>query len=167
MYERLFQLQEDTLKTLANHKRLEIVQLLKNQELTVSELVDMLGIPQANVSQHLAQLRRHKVVTTRRSGKQIYYSLQDKRIADIVSLLRDFLKAQFLNDPDIAKISSFDKKAAYPIVRDPVCGMRMSINEVAESAHYKSSDYYFCGQGCFGSFQADPAKFSSELVSAK
>ncbi|HEX9595203.1 MAG TPA: metalloregulator ArsR/SmtB family transcription factor [Candidatus Saccharimonadales bacterium] len=164
MYERLFQLQEDTLKTLASQKRLEIVQLLKKRELTVSELVDMLGIPQANVSQHLAQLRRHKVVTTRRSGKQIYYSLSDKRIAQLVSLLRDFLKAQFLSDPDIAKISSFDKRAAYPIVRDPVCGMRMSINEVAESAHYESSDYYFCGQGCYSSFHANPPKFAKNLA---
>ena len=167
MYERLFQLQEDTLKTLSNHKRLEIVQLLKKQELTVSQLVDMLGIPQANVSQHLAQLRQHKVVVTRRSGKQIYYSLPDKRIAELVSLLRDFLKSQFANDPEIAKINSFDKQATYPIVRDPVCGMRLSRNEVVESLRHKSENFYFCGQGCYGSFQADPAKFSSELVSAK
>jgi len=167
MYERLFQLQEDTLKTLANHKRLEIVQLLKKQELTVSELVDMLGIPQANVSQHLAQLRRHKVVATRRSGKQVYYSLQDKRIAELVSLLRDFLKAQFTTDPNIAKISSFDKRSMYPIVRDPVCGMRLSINEVAESTSYESVDYYFCGQGCLSSFRADPARFSNKLVRTK
>lgn len=167
MYERLFQLQEDTLKTLANQKRLEIVQLLKNQELTVSELVEMLGIPQANVSQHLGQLRRHKVVSTRRSGKQIYYSLSDERIANLVTLLRDFLKAQFASEPSIAKISSFDKRARYPIVKDPVCGMRMSMNEVAESAHYKSSDYYFCGQGCFGSFKASPSKFAMDLVKVK
>src|SRR5215471_7723678 len=132
MYERLFQLQEETLKTLANQKRLEIVQLLNNRELTVSEMVEMLGVPQANISQHLSLLRQLRIVATRRNGLRVYYRLTDKRIAAIIRELRMFLKAQNFHDPEIAAIASLGHPRTYPIVRDPICGMRLSIQEVAE-----------------------------------
>jgi DNA-binding transcriptional ArsR family regulator len=72
MYQKLFKLQEDTLKVVANQKRLEIIQLLNNRELPVNEMVEMLGIRQANLSQHLSLLREAKIVTTRRDGVVIH-----------------------------------------------------------------------------------------------
>lgn len=148
MYEKLFLLQEEILKTLANQKRLEILQLLKSQELTVNQMVQMLGISQTNLSQHLGVLRHTKLVTTRKDGLNVYYRIADKRIALVIKELREFLKAQYKNDPEIAKISKVDKEAVYPIVRDPVCGMRMSIDEVCESIEISDKIYYFCAKGC-------------------
>ena len=54
LYHRLFSLQEDVFKTIASRKRLEIIQLLKIRELSVSEMVEMLGVRQSNLSQHLS-----------------------------------------------------------------------------------------------------------------
>lgn len=154
MYERLFQLQEEILKTLANQKRLEILQLLNSRELTVTEMVEMLGISQTNLSQHLSVLRRLRLVTTRKEGLFVYYRLSDRRIAIIIKELREFLKTQYANEPEVAEIGALDRKDIYPLVKDPICGMRMSPSEVVESAEVGSERYYFCASGCRTKFLA-------------
>jgi len=158
MYERLFQLQEETLKVLANQKRLEIVQLLQNKELTVTEMVDMLGMPQANISQHLSLLRQVRIVTTRKNGLRVYYRLTDERIIAVVRELRAFLKSQFAHEPEMAHLNSLDN-SMYPIVRDPVCGMRISASEAAGHIEHDSHTYYFCANGCKEQFAKAPRNF--------
>lgn len=158
MYERLFQLQEETLKVLANHKRLEIVQLLHNKELTVTEMVEMLGVPQANISQNLSLLRQARIVATRKEGLRVYYRLTDKRIAAVIRELRAFLKTQYIHEPEIAHLSTIDS-SAYPIVRDPVCGMRLSAHEVGDSVMYDGITRYFCAAGCKDRFVKSPSRF--------
>ena len=80
MYTQIFELQADLLQSLAHPRRLEIIQLLRDQELPVSDILTMLDLPQANISQHLMILRDVKVVKTRREGKQVYYSLNNEKI---------------------------------------------------------------------------------------
>ncbi|CAN5395808.1 hypothetical protein BH09PAT4_BH09PAT4_00140 [soil metagenome] len=158
MYDRLFQLQEETLKTLANQKRLEIVQLLSHKELTVGDMVDMLGMPQANISQHLSLLRQYRIVATRKDGLRVFYRLTDPRITSIVHELRALLKSQYAHEPDIAHLSNLDNDI-YPIVRDPVCGMRLSASEASAHYEYEGHTYYFCAGGCKEQFCTTPRKF--------
>ena len=80
MYSELFRLQAKLLKVLAQPKRLEIIHLLRDQRLNVSEIYSMLDLPQANVSQHLMVLREASIVTAEREGKAIYYSLATPKI---------------------------------------------------------------------------------------
>lgn len=150
MYQRLFELHADITKTLANRKRLEIVHLLLDRELSVSDMVEMLGLPQANLSQHLAIMRSKKIVNTRRDGNSIYYSLSDPKIAQAYQLLRDFLKEHYeVSSKDIKAIDSF---STYPLVVDPVCGMRFSVKDAAFVAERGNKRYYFCAQGCHNKF---------------
>jgi len=60
----LYEMQAEICKTLTNPKRIEILNTLKTEEKTVSELVTVLGASKANVSQHLAVMR-HKGILTR------------------------------------------------------------------------------------------------------
>src|SRR3990167_9160700 len=94
MYNKIFLLEEEVFKVMANQKRLEIIQLLKHQELSVSEMVSMLGIRQANLSQHLALLRQRNLLKVRKDGQKVYYRLADKRIAKAVDLIFNFLGSQ-------------------------------------------------------------------------
>ncbi len=167
MYERLFQLKEEVLKTLANQKRLEILHLLNQRELTVSEMVEMLGISQTNLSQHLSLLRRNKLVSSRKDGLYVYYRLTDKRVATILLELRRFLVAQYANEPEIANITALDVQTIYPLVKDPVCGMRMSLGEVGESISVEGERYYFCASGCLRLFRAQPAHYVGQKASTK
>lgn len=74
-------------KILANSKRLEILNLLREQEMSVEQLVKTLGIAKANVSQHLALLRHARLVTVRRDGTNGFYTIVDPRIVEPCRIL--------------------------------------------------------------------------------
>lgn len=82
-----YQKNAEIYKILANPKRLEILNLLREQEMPVEELVKTLGIPKSNVSQHLALLRHAKLVTVRRNGLNGYYNIIDPRIVEPCRIL--------------------------------------------------------------------------------
>ena len=94
----VFNLQAEICKTLANPKRLEIIYALKEGELSAGELVKRLGIPKANVSQHLAILRQRRVVVSRRDGVNIYYSIANPKIVQACALMREMLMEQIKED---------------------------------------------------------------------
>jgi len=77
----------DLLKALSHETRLLILCLLSNGEKSVSELEDMLTLPQASVSQQLARLRFDRLVTTRREGRMVYYRIADEEVASIIGAL--------------------------------------------------------------------------------
>lgn len=92
MDRKLFELQAELCKTLANPKRLEILEILKeHSEISVNELAELLEIPKANTSQHLAVLRQAGVVATRKDGINVYYSLRSTKISEACSLTRQIL----------------------------------------------------------------------------
>ena len=67
-------------KALADETRLRILNLLCRRELCVCQIVDVLGIGQSKTSRHLAHLRHAGLVTDRREGLWIYYSLSDPSV---------------------------------------------------------------------------------------
>ncbi len=76
----------DLLRALSSPVRLGIiVELCATQERCVHELVDTLGVPQPLVSQHLRVLRGARLITGRRDGREIRYSLVDEHVAHIVN----------------------------------------------------------------------------------
>ena len=74
----------DFLKALSHEGRLMILCSLAHGEKSVTELEQMLSTRQAAVSQQLARLRQEKLITARREGKQIFYSLTDDRARRII-----------------------------------------------------------------------------------
>lgn len=76
---------------LGDPTRLRILELVRDRELPVGELVERLELPQPRVSNHLACLRWCGFVTTRREHRTVYYRVSDERIARIVNLARDLL----------------------------------------------------------------------------
>src|SRR5210317_625733 len=75
------------LKTLAHEGRLMILCHLGSGEKSVGELEELLSMRQAAVSQMLARLRDDGLVSTRRDGKTIYYSLADAKTAELITML--------------------------------------------------------------------------------
>jgi ArsR family transcriptional regulator len=80
------------LRLLADPTRLRLLLLLEQEELSVAELQQILGMGQSRISSHLAQLKRAGVVEDRRSGKNVYYGAsengQDSRRARVAELTR-------------------------------------------------------------------------------
>jgi len=82
------------LKSLSNEKRLLIICTLYKGEKSVGELEEIVGLSQSALSQHLAKLRRDKIVATRRDAQTIYYSILD----DAVSVILNALHKLFCED---------------------------------------------------------------------
>ncbi|MGH8095193.1 MAG: ArsR/SmtB family transcription factor [Chthoniobacterales bacterium] len=70
------------LRLLADPTRLRLLLLLEQEELSVAELQDILGMGQSRISSHLAQLKRAGVVEDRRAGKSVYYGLTNEQKLD-------------------------------------------------------------------------------------
>lgn len=75
------------LKALANEDRLLLLCQLSQGEMCVSELEEALDIHQPTLSQQLGVLRTEGVVETRRQGKNIYYSVADPALLEILAVL--------------------------------------------------------------------------------
>ena len=98
----LFKLQAEICKTLAYPKRLMIIHQLREGEMSVGLLASSLGLPQANVSQHLAILRERGIVATRREGTTIYYSLISPKIGEACDLVQGVLQEQLASNRVLA-----------------------------------------------------------------
>lgn len=75
------------LKALSHPSRLVLLCRLAEGPATVGEMEEMLGLPQAEVSKQLARLRADGLVTTRRDGRNITYSVKDESTIRVVKLL--------------------------------------------------------------------------------
>ncbi|MBI2588826.1 metalloregulator ArsR/SmtB family transcription factor [Candidatus Saccharibacteria bacterium] len=155
MHQKVIGLEEETFKVLANHKRLEILQLLKHQSLNVNEMVQMLGLSQPNLSQHLTLLRHHGLVKVKRQGQKAYYSLADNKITKAVEMIYHFLQNQY------GFSDEFPAKILFPIVKDVVCTMRLSASEAFDKTDYLGQRYYFCASGCRDKFINHPGDNTS------
>ncbi|MBN8293924.1 winged helix-turn-helix transcriptional regulator [Rhodobacter sp. NTK016B] len=78
----------DFLKALGHEGRLMMLYHLCERDRTVTELEQLIMSRQAAVSQQLARLRHEKLVSTRRDGNQIIYSLADDRVREMVATIQ-------------------------------------------------------------------------------
>ena len=93
----LHQLKAEFFKTLSHPVRIRVLELLSEREQAVAELLPHVGIEPAHLSQQLAVLRRAGLVTTRREGSNVIYSLTSPQVADLLAVARGIL-ANLLSD---------------------------------------------------------------------
>ena len=99
----LYKLHASICHTLANPKRLEIIDQLRRGEMSVTELAEALGISQSNLSQHLALMRQRGIVTTRRKGLNVFYKLSNPKIVQACDLMRQVLLEHLETDAELAR----------------------------------------------------------------
>lgn len=100
----IYDLQAEICKILSSPKRIEIISALKDGEKTVTELVDILETPKANVSQHLAVMRLKGILKSRRDGVNIYYSIANPKVIQACSLMREVLNELLMERSRIAEL---------------------------------------------------------------
>jgi ArsR family transcriptional regulator len=98
---KIYRMQAEICRVLSDPTRIEILDTLKEGEQTVGELVNATGLRQANVSQHLALLRQSGLVSTRRQGTTIYYSLATSAIVEACSITRRLVIERIAEHQDI------------------------------------------------------------------
>jgi len=93
--ERIYELHADLCKIFSNAKRLEIINSLKDKEMSASELIEKTGLSKANLSQHMSVLKSKGVILSRREGINIYYCISNPKIIEACYLIREVLLEQF------------------------------------------------------------------------
>jgi len=87
----LYKIHAEMCKVFSNPTRLEILNLLRNKELPVTELTARAGLSQANISQHLSIMKAKGIVTSRRKGRHMYYRLANPKIIKAFDIIRKIL----------------------------------------------------------------------------
>ena len=109
MEEKIFQMHAEVCKSMANPTRLKIMNLLREGEKSVEELRERLGLPKANLSQHLGVLRHRRIVSTRRDGLNIYYKVANPKMIRACDILREVLFEQLQEGGQLMKAAGRKK----------------------------------------------------------
>jgi ArsR family transcriptional regulator len=92
----IYEIHASICQCLANPKRLEIINTLREDELSATEIAEKIGISNANASQHLAIMRNKGILKSRREGVSIYYSLANPKVITACDIMREVL-FEYLN----------------------------------------------------------------------
>ncbi len=99
-----YQLHAELCKVFSNPTRLEILNLLRNGEMSVTKLIEKTKLTQANISQHLSIMKLKGIVSPRREGKNIYYALEYPKIIKAFDIIREVLTERLKKSGNIVKL---------------------------------------------------------------
>ena len=88
----VYRMHAEFFRIIAHPKRLEILDLLREHEVNVSQLARAMGVRTVNVSQELAPLRSAGIVETRREGKTVFYRLSNPKITQAYDLIAQAMR---------------------------------------------------------------------------
>jgi DNA-binding transcriptional ArsR family regulator len=94
MLDALRRFKADIFHALAHPTRIAIVEALRGGELSAGKLIEQLGLEQANASQHLTVLRTKHILVNRKAGNQVFYSLRDPALIEVLDILRRYFYSQ-------------------------------------------------------------------------
>ena len=87
----LSEIKAELFKALAHPGRIRILEILRDGDRSVAELLPLVGLESSHLSQQLGVLRRSRVVTAVRIGSSVTYSIADPAIVDLLNAARTFL----------------------------------------------------------------------------
>ena len=78
-----------SMKAMAHPLRLKILCTLGDQEVSVQDIVELVGTSQSNISQHLAILRDKGILNSRKDANRVYYKIGDERTLRLIGMMRE------------------------------------------------------------------------------
>ncbi|MFI5743965.1 metalloregulator ArsR/SmtB family transcription factor [Streptomyces anulatus] len=141
----LYRLKAEFFKTLGHPVRIRVLELLSERDHAVSEMLNEVGVEAAHLSQQLAVLRRAGLVTARREGSTVHYTLADPGVAELLRVARTILtgvlagQAELLADLRAAGGSGDDAPVEAPDDVADGAGNKAG-DDVAEEAGDKNDD---------------------------
>jgi DNA-binding transcriptional ArsR family regulator len=92
MPDTLRQFKASIFQALAHPTRIAIIEALRDGELSAGNIIERLAIEQANASQHLSILRSRRIISSRKEGNQVFYSLRDPLLNDLMDIMRRYFQ---------------------------------------------------------------------------
>jgi DNA-binding transcriptional ArsR family regulator len=103
MEEKVLELKAEVLKALAQPTRLKILELLRNGERCICEIVPAINGEQSNISRHISMMQKSHLVTTRKDGVKVMVNVKDPIIFDILDHISIILKNQMSEQSRLIK----------------------------------------------------------------
>lgn len=97
----IYRIKAEFFKTLAHPARIRVLELLRDREHTVSEMLPIVGIEASHLSQQLGILRRAGLVDTRRDGNSVVYSAHDPRIFELLAVAKEIIGSSLSFSADL------------------------------------------------------------------
>jgi ArsR family transcriptional regulator len=96
MEERVLELKAEILKALAQPTRLKILELLRDGEKCICEIVPAINGEQSNISRHISLMQKSHLVTTRKDGVKVIVKISDPKVFEILDNISLLLKKQIV-----------------------------------------------------------------------
>ena len=103
LQEELRQFKAHVFQVLAHPTRIHIIECLRDGELPVGAIIERISVEPANASQHLAVLRSKELVVTRKDGNQVFYSLRDPLLTEVLDAMKKYFRAHLEDSLEILK----------------------------------------------------------------
>ena len=111
MSQELRRFKAEIFQALAHPTRIAIVEALRNGETSAGHLIEQLELEQANASQHLAVLRSKQIVTGRKEGNQVFYSLRDPILIEVLDIMKRYFYSHLSQTMSMLKEIRTEKAA--------------------------------------------------------
>jgi ArsR family transcriptional regulator len=98
-------------QALAHPTRIAIIETLRQGEMSAGQIIEELEIEQANASQHLTILRSKQIVVNRKEGNQVFYSLRDPVLIEVLDVLKRYFYSQLSQTASMLKEIRMDKRS--------------------------------------------------------
>ncbi|MBI4929488.1 MAG: winged helix-turn-helix transcriptional regulator [Bacteroidetes bacterium] len=100
---KIYSLHANICKALGHPTRIEIIDILKNKEMSFGELLKIIGGAKSNLSQHLSSMTSKGILIQRKEGLNNYYKLSSKKVSTACHIMREVLMANLKNQHEILK----------------------------------------------------------------
>lgn len=88
---KIYSLHANICKALGHPTRIEIIDTLQNKEMSFGEMLEIIGGPKSNLSQHLSSMATKGILIQRKEGLNVYYKLSSKKVATACRIMREVL----------------------------------------------------------------------------
>lgn len=112
MSQELRRFKADIFQALAHPTRIAIVETLRHGETSAGQLIEKLGLEQANASQHFSVLRAKQIVTARKEGNQVFYALRDPVLIQVLDIMKRYFYSQLSETTSMLKEIRVEKASS-------------------------------------------------------
>ena len=116
----IYQVRAELFRTLAHPARIQVLELLRDGERSVGELIPGIGLEPSHLSQHLGTLRRANIVQSRKKGSSVFYKVADPRVFDLLEVAKDVIAGSLTEARDLlAALRNTELAEASPAPQPP------------------------------------------------
>lgn len=100
---KIYSLHANICKALAHPVRIEVIDILQNKEMNFGELLEKIGGPKSNLSQHLSSMTTKGILIQRKKGLNVYYKLSSRKVSIACGIMKEVLIENLEKQNEILK----------------------------------------------------------------